>query len=109
MENKIKSRQINLISEYLNKLTYGLTLNELKNKILNKVAEPFYEYSSFIETLIKLSMEILDNENDIDVLINANITQDESDNVDNLETSKNLLHLFEEKYSFYKFYKDITL
>ena len=37
MENKIKSHQINLISEYLNKLTYGLTLNELKNKILNRV------------------------------------------------------------------------
>ena len=97
MDQEIPSNRLNQISEYLNKLTFGLTLNELKSKILSKVSIPFNEYSSFIETLIRLSMEILEKENDIDVMINGNVTHVEHDNVDNLEISKNLLHIYEEK------------
>ena len=92
-----------IISEYVNKLTYGLTLTQLKDEILKKVKEPFYEYSSFIENLIKFSMEVLEKENKVEILINGNLSYLDYSNVDNLETSKNLLHVFEEK----EFLKDL--
>ena len=97
LDRKISTPQINRISEYVNSLTYGLTLTQLKDEILKKVKEPFYEYSTFIENLIKFSMEVMEKENKVEILINGNLSYLDYINVDNLETSKNLLHVFEEK------------
>ncbi|MGI9534000.1 MAG: HrcA family transcriptional regulator, partial [Thermodesulfobacteriota bacterium] len=95
LDRKISSQQINQISDYVNNLTYGLTLIQLKDEILKKVKEPFNEYSTFIENLIKFSMDVLEKENKVEILINGNLSHLDYCNVDNLETSKSILHVFE--------------
>jgi len=97
LDNDISSQSINHISNFLNELALGLTLGELKDKIIKKVRAPLSRYSSFVETLIKFSMDVFDKENTVDVLMHGNLTRFDDNALDNLEISKNLLHVFEEK------------
>lgn len=97
LDHDIPSQSINHISNFLNELAIGLTLGELKDKIIKKVKAPLSRYSSVMETLIKFSMEAFDRENTVDVLMHGKLTQFNDNTVDNLEISKNLLHVFEER------------
>ena len=97
LDRRISPQQINQISEYVNNLTYGLTLIQLKDLILKQVKKPFYAPYTIIENLIKFSMKVLEKENKEEILLNGSLSHLDYSNVDNLETSKNLLHVFEEK------------
>jgi heat-inducible transcriptional repressor len=97
LDHEIPLQRINNISNFLNELALGLTLEELKDKIINKVKAPLSRYSSIMETLIKFSMDAFDKENTVDVLMHGKLTQFNDNALDNLEISKNLLHVFEEK------------
>jgi len=97
LDHEIPLQSINHISNFLNELALGLTLGELKDKIINKVKAPLSRYSSIMETLIKFSMDAFDKENTVDVLMHGKLTQFNDNALDNLEISKNLLHVFEEK------------
>lgn len=97
LDHEIPLQSINHISNFLNELALGLTLGELKDKIIKKVKAPLSRYSSIMETLIKFSMDAFDKENTVDVLMHGKLTQFNDNALDNLEISKNLLHVFEEK------------
>ena len=97
LDHNIPSRSINHISNFLNELALGLTLTELKDKIIKKVKAPLNRYSAIMETLIKFSIDVFDKENNIDVLMHGSLTQFDDNTLDNLEISNNLLHVFEDK------------
>lgn len=97
LDTQIPSSQLNNISNYLNSLTYGLTLNEVKNKVLSKLKSNKPQYSQFVENLFKFSVEVCEKEKDIEVLINGKLSELNDNALDNLEVSKNLLHVFEHK------------
>ena len=97
LDHDIPSQSINHISNFLNELALGLTLGELKDKIIKKVKAPLSRYSSLIETLIKFSMDAFDKENTVDIMMHGKLTHFNDNTLDNLEISKNLLHVFEEK------------
>ena len=97
LDHDIPSQSINQISNFLNELALGLTLSELKDKIINTVKAPLSRYSSFMETMIKFSIDAFDKENSIDVLIHGSLTQFNDNTLDDLEISNNLLHVFEDK------------
>lgn len=97
LDHDIPTQSINHISNFLNELALGLTLVEMKDKIIKKVRAPLSRYSSIMETLIKFSIDAFDKENTVDVLMHGKLTQFNDNTVDNLEISKNLLHVFEEK------------
>ena len=97
LDTQIPSSQLNNISDYLNSLTYGLTLNEVKSKVLSKLKSNKPQYSKFVENLFKFSVEVCEKEKDVEVLINGKLSELNDDALNNLEVSKNLLHVFEHK------------
>ena len=97
LDHDIPSRSIKQISNFLNELALGLTLGELKDKMIKKVKAPLSKYSTMIEALIKFSMDAFDKENTVDIMMHGKLTQFNNDTLDNIEISKNLLHVFEEK------------
>ncbi len=97
LDNDIPSHSMKQISNFLNELALGLTLGELKDKLIKKVKAPLSRYSSMMETLIKFSMDAFDKENTVDVLMHGKLTQFDDNALDNIEISKNLLHVFEDK------------
>ena len=97
LDHDIPSQSIKQISNFLNELALGLTLSELKEKIIKKVKAPLSRYSSMMETLIKFSIDAFDKENTVDVLMHGKLTHINDNSLDNLEISKNLLHVFEDK------------
>ena len=97
LDHDIPSNSMKQISNFLNELALGLTLGELKDKLIKKVKAPLSRYSSMMETLIKFSMDAFDKENTVDVLMHGKLTQFDDNALDNIEISKNLLHVFEDK------------
>jgi len=97
LDHEIPTHSINQISNFLNELALGLTLGELKDKMIKKVKAPLSKYSTMIEALIKFSMDAFDKENTVDIMMHGKLTQFNNDTLDNIEISKNLLHVFEER------------
>ena len=97
LDHDIPSQSIKHISNFLNELALGLTLGELKERIIKKVKAPLSRYSSMMEALIKFSMDAFDRENTVDVMMHGKLTQYDDNTLDNPEVSKNLLHVFEDK------------
>ena len=93
----ISIKELNTISEYLNQLTFGLTLREVKEKVLNKLKFKRDRYSIFVENVVKFGVEVCEKDSEVEILINGKLTDNKDNALDNLEVSKNLLHVFEHK------------
>lgn len=63
--------QINRISNYLNDLTLGLTIEEVRKLLLSKIDKIKNEYDEFLVKVLKISFELFDKKKKTDVMVNG--------------------------------------
>ncbi|MGH7885147.1 MAG: heat-inducible transcriptional repressor HrcA [Thermodesulfobacteriota bacterium] len=96
-EKELAEMQVNRISNYLNELTLGLTIEEVKKILLDKINKIKNEYDGFLEKVLRISFELFEKKKKTDILVNGKRSLFKFLDVKDTKFYKNILEVLEEQ------------
>ena len=97
LDKELPEQHVNKISNYLNELTLGMTIEEVRKILLDKINKIKNDYDEFLVKVLKISFELLDKEKKTDLLVNGKNTLVKFLNVNDTKFYENILEVLEEQ------------
>lgn len=97
MDKELPETHINKISNYINDLTLGMTIEEVRKVLLDKINKIKNDYDEFLVKVLKISFELLDKEKKTDILVNGKNTLIKFLNIKDTKFYENILEVLEEQ------------
>ncbi len=97
LERQLPDTHVNKISNYLNELTLGLTIDQVRKILLDKINKIRNDYDEFLVKVLRISFELLDKDKKTDILVNGKNTLIKFLNIGNTKFYENILEVLEEQ------------
>jgi len=106
-ERNVSKEILNKMSDYLNKLSFGLTLKQLNDYVLSKLKNERQIYNSIFESIVKVSTKVLEENQRSDVYIEGQMSMLKNHNYSKRHNLEVLFNAFEEKDHLIRILEDV--
>ncbi len=104
----IKDSQVERIGGYLNRLILGLTIEQVREVVLEKIKRTTTEYNEVLEKVLRISSELFERERKVGVFVEGKISVIESLNFGDSSLYKTIIEILEDQELLSSFLKSVV-